>query len=715
MPVISTLSRRFSLMVFVLLLTTIPLMAQTQPATLINEGQPIEGTFDAQNFAQVYVFVAVAEDVVSLSAVGEVPVALLVTNADGTILAQSVSPDAETGALVADLVLNQSGSFFVTVLPAPNNPAQGSYTLTLNGATAATDTAPTATPEETTAVDETITPASGLTYTEPEQILISNGIEVRLDWDAPVDMNLEIRDPFGNSLFWNSRTSPVGGTFGFDANGLCEVITEQPFETATWAPGFLPSGSYEVLVFYRQACENPDPVSFTVTVTVDGVQLDPIQGVLSAPVNNQNSVYVANFNVAPDGQATSFAGGVYPDASFRILPASVAELTASTTPIALDTTTTGSIVGEQFYEVYSYTAQPDEVISLNLEATSGSLDTLLQVIDANGTLIDVNDDAVGTTNSSISSLRFVQGGTYYIVATRYGKELGGTEGAYNLSVAGATAGLPAEVLSLGLPDGDIAVTLTWNTTADLQLLVRDPVGDAVFDDVPQINSGGTLAADGNVNCTIGEEGVPVSHTYWPFGFLRPGIYEIEVWFQNNCNDTTPVEFTLSVTVDGQPVLIERQRPVTNQRFVTTFIVNPDRSVVTGDGGYIGGGTASFDYSEEAVSATPIVLGQPAIGSITPDNAFDVYAFEGTAGQVITVRLAASSQTLDTKVFLVSPTGIEIANNDDADPALAGTNGRTTDSIINAVTLPEDGQYLIVASRFGTIYGGTIGGYVLTLE
>ena len=78
-------------------------------------------------------------------------------------------------------------------------------------------------------------------------------------------------------------------------------------------------------------------------------------------------------------------------------------------------------------------------------------------------------------------------------------------------------------------------------------------------------------------------------------------------------------------------------------------------------------------------------------------------------------MSANSQTLDTKVFLISPSGLEIAENDDGDPLLLGTTGRTTDSLISNITLAEEGQYVVLATRFGTIYGGTVGGYTLTLR
>jgi len=704
--------RRIIITCFVLLLLIVNVSAQS--ATLLNPDELTSGSFSEDAFAQVFLFNGVAGDVVSIGASGDIALSMLVTNSEGESLAQVIGDDQSVAT--EEITLVTTGTFFVTVLPAPGVEASGEFSVILVPVSTGSDTETTTDATQDTTTAEPVTNATVLQFTEPEQILLANGINVTLSWDAPVDLNLEIRDPFGNSLYWDNRSTPIGGSFGFDANGLCEIITPQPVETASFPPGFLPSGSYELLIFYRQACELAETVPFTVNATVDGVQLDPITAALAPPVAGQNSVYVANFIVAPDGTPSINLGGLYPDSSIRTLPAPVPDILGSATPIAFDAPVRGAIVGDQDYLSYSFQAEANEVISVDLQNVSGgSLDTLLQVVDANGAIIDVNDDSNASRNSSLQNVRLTQSGTYTIVATRYGKELGGTEGEFELTLTGATTGVPSDLTALNLPQGDISFSLTWGTSADLQLLVRDPAGDAVFDDRPQIGSGGILSNGGNVNCTIGTTPTPASHIYWPFGFLRPGIYEVEVWYQSNCNDTRPVEFTLTGQVDGQAVMVERQRPIQGQRFIIAMTINPDRTVTVGQGGYFGGGIATFDLAPELPNAAPIQIGQPVLGSITPDNAFDVYALEATAGQIITIRMSATSQTLDTKVFLVSPEGVELADNDDADPSLAGTTGRTTDSIINAVLIPTDGTYYIVTSRFGTVFGGTIGGYNLIVE
>jgi len=76
-------------------------------------------------------------------------------------------------------------------------------------------------------------------------------------------------------------------------------------------------------------------------------------------------------------------------------------------------------------------------------------------------------------------------------------------------------------------------------------------------------------------------------------------------------------------------------------------------------------------------------------------------------------MANTSGTLDTKLFLVGPNGQEVADNDDVGPE--SPTGRETDAVISNFTLPEDGQYLVIATRFATVFGGTQGGYTLLVQ
>lgn len=710
-----------------MMLSGLLVMAQGTPATELVPGTPATGTISETVRAEVYRFDAVTDSQLTIQITTEEELALsaLLTDAEGTLLAQGSIDAGEI--VIRDVFVEVDGAHLLSIIA--GGEATGDYEVILaiaepeeEVAEATVEPTPTATEEIVEATEESDLPPPVVTDIEPEvelvpptEILLANGIEVRLEWQAPVDMNLEVRDPLGNSLLWNNRETPVGGSFGFDANGLCSIISEEPVETASWIPTFLPTGSYEILVFYRQECEDTGPVPFTVTVTVDGETLPTLEGALNPPLNEQqDSVYLSNFVIDPEGNATLNTGGVYPDTSLNIVAAPLADLQAAAEPINLGDTVTGAIFEERDYEVYSYQATANEVISAQVTRTSGSLDTLLQIVGPNGNLVQVNDDDGQSTNSQINNLTLINPGLHYIVVTRYGKDIGGTEGQYELTVSGSENVVSPVIAELNLPQGDIGVSLIWETNADLQLLVRNPLGGVVFDDVPEGGTGGILQLDGNVNCTVATTSPPASYIYWPFGLARPGVYEVEVWYQNTCNDPTPVDFNLVANVDGNVIYGVTQRITQDQRYVVSFTLNPDRTVNVNQGGFVGNELSLINLEQELETAQAIDFNQTVTGTLSFDNAYDVYTFEGTAGQVVTIGMAANSQTLDTKLLLVGPTGALAAQNDDIDAALLTDNQRRTDSLINAFSLPQTGTYTIIATRYAFVYGGTIGGYTLSV-
>ncbi len=713
--------KRQGLFFFVLLCTLVlslpPVFSQDETRVL-SPGINVSDTLSSDNGASSYVFDATAGTTATITVVATEgqSLGLLLSDADGNSVAQAVDSDGLGAVQIENVLLANNGRYFVVVYSAPNAEGDNAYSITLAvneiAEPAEATPAPTEAPAEATEVPQDTTSTEAI----PEQVLIGGGIQVSLNWTGAADMNLQVRDPSGETLYWDSRATTNGGSFGFDANGLCEVITEDPTETATWQPGFLPTGSYEILVFYREVCDTGvASVPFTVSVSVDGTEAGSVDGVLLPPVQAQDSVYLTRFVVDGDGQATVGTGGVYPDSSLNLLPTAFDIATDTPSAIERDIPVVGEVTNDQPFVTYSFTGTAGEIVSIDMQAQGPNLDTLLQVVDGTGALVGVNDDSGQSTNSFIANLRLLNDGVYTIVATRYGKGLGGTEGQFQLALSGPSSDVAPELTEFQLPQGDIEVTLLWNTTADLQLLVRDPVGEAVFDDVPFINSGGTLQENGNVNCVPAETITPISYTYWPIGRIRPGTYEVEVWYQNACSDVPPpTEFTLVIEVAGETIKVERQVPLLDQRYVTNFTIDPSGTGIAGEGGFLGG-SETLPYQTEIDSALTLTSGQPVTGVITPSNTFDVYSFDGVTGETVTISMAASSQTLDTKLFLISPSGIELVENDDGDPVLLGATGRTTDSIISEVLLPENGPYTILATRFGTVYGGTIGGYTLTMR
>ncbi len=713
--------RRLWLLGLLLLLIAPAVFAQS--TRTLEPGTPMTGTLDSNNLVQIYTLQGSAGEVVTLTTTNQsvVPLAVVLTNASGTIIAQSYDLDVTGQVILNNVTLPTTGTYMVTVFKSAGVDSFSNVIFTLTAAVETTLPVATVPPTAQPTVPETAapslqatvettgsvtaaptvaaaTPEATITSIEAGTLVTTNGLQVLLTWDSTDDLDLEVRDPIGGSLYWETPTVESGGTHSGNSNQGCVTPVSTPSESAVWSPGGVPTGSYEVLVYYQQACAGESPVTFTVSVTVDDTALDPVQGTLLP-----GQVYDSSFVVNTDGtsELTGLSGVVTEE-----LPASAATIIAAAQPVQIGSSVTGVITNQEPFDAYSFEGQTNDLVTIDMSATSSNLDTFLFLIDSSGNIVRSNDDRVtGVTDAQIVDALLPAPGTYTIVATRYAKRIGGTQGNYTLTLTSQAVALPAEFVNL--PRGALEVRLIWNTAADMQLLVRDPAGNAVYDDVPQIRSGGRLAAGGNVNCTV-SEGTPFSYIYWPTDTPpRAGVYEVEVWFQSDCGDSSPVSFNLYVTYNGKEVLTDAASPLLDERYLTSFTITANGEAIPSDGGIING-VDSLDWQAEQEGAAIIERSVPRNGSITQDNKFDVYTFSGQSNDVISIAMNNTSGTLDPSLYLLTASGDLVAQNDDA---VAGEN---TNSLISNLTLPADGQYIIIATHFGARYGGTTGTYSLTL-
>lgn len=690
-------ARRMSLFALTLAaLFAFSMPALAQDAEPITPDTPLTLTLSAEAPAQVVSFEAIGGNTYEFSVTSD-PAANLtfsVVDADGVSVTGGGGGSLQ-GRYDFQAAIEADGEYYLAITSLTSLVSGDDVDVTV------TLVAPEVEPSETPAATPQATETSGVETPSADQLVTTAGLSFALSWSAAADLDLEVRDPVGGSLYWETPTVNSGGSMSANVNqGCVNVVSDNATETASWSPGGVPTGSYEILVYYQQACGGDAPISFTVQPTLDGEALPAITGSI-APEQTFTTRVVIN----ADGTADVFTGGgvVVIDS----LPYTAQELLAVAQPIALEETLGGFISNDQQYQTYAFDGLANQIVSINVFASSGSLDTYAALLDANGSLITYNDDlAVGVTDSSINAVLLPTTGTYYIVVSRYAKDVGGTEGEYTVIVTEQATNLSDAFLAL--PDGNLEVLLLWNTNADLQLLVRDTTGDSVYDDIPRIASGAQLAAQGNVNCTA-SDGSPFSYIYWPPEYTpRPGSYEVEVWFQSECNDPSPVTFNLYVTLNGREVMRATASPIFQERYLTSFTINADGTATPSDGGIIRG-IETLDYLSELEGAQPVNVGEPRAGSITPTNKFDVYTYDGTANETVTIALNATSGTLDTTLYLVSPSGALVAQNDDAVP------GENTNSLISDFILPEDGQYIIIVSHYGALYGGTTGTYTLTLS
>lgn len=113
-------------------------------------------------------------------------------------------------------------------------------------------------------------------------------------------------------------------------------------------------------------------------------------------------------------------------------------------------------------------------------------------------------------------------------------------------------------------------------------------------------------------------------------------------------------------------------------------------------------------AETPITGSSLAYGDTVSGTITQETNLLAYTFEGSAGDLVTIRMNMTQGSLDSYLILRDPNGETLTENDD-DP-----NG-IRDSLIEAHELPVDGTYTIIATRFQQELGGTEGDFELTLE
>ncbi len=332
----------------------------------------------------------------------------------------------------------------------------------------------------------------------------------------------------------------------------------------------------------------------------------------------------------------------------------------------------GAVSGETPVLRYVFEARRGDIVTVNMQRISGSLDAYVALEDEKGQVIATNDDLDGTLDAAITDLLVLNPGYYTIVASRFGQEAGDSQGSFVLTLSTAPSsgqGLspesalllrygeeltgtinrdsPSRYYTFGAARGDIVTISMDRTSNDLDpyLVLSDEMGIQ-------------LAADD-------DSGPSNNALIQSFIIPHNGLYFVEA------------------------ARLDRERGVTTGNYAIRL------QGVTGEAPVVAPGTLTILYDSSVV------------GAITNDSPAITYAFLGNQGDVITIDLTAEEETLDPYLLLFTSASVQIAEDDDSGP---GKSARVAN-----LTLPANDIYYIVASRYQFEGGQTQGRFTLSLS
>ena len=332
----------------------------------------------------------------------------------------------------------------------------------------------------------------------------------------------------------------------------------------------------------------------------------------------------------------------------------------------------GEITSQTPLAFYFFRAQRGDVITVSMQRTSGSLDPYLDLATPDGIVLVSDDDGMsagGTLDAAITNYTIARSGAYLVVATRFGREAGTTEGTFVLSVT------QTPVEQLGLQPGSARL----------------------------IDYGMTVSG------TIDDE-VPVR--YFRFEAERGDVIAITMERQNSSLDP----FVRVLDADLTP-LAEDDNSGTERNARIAALALPQRGTYyiasSRSGEQAGRSQGEFTLR---LSGRPgltsgqsleIIYGSTVSGRIDDQTPEEEYVFVGQAGDVVRITMERVDGDLDSLVTLYDSERKQIAFDDDG--------GGQQNARLDRFELPADGMYLLIASRFDRASGTTNGSYLLALE
>lgn len=474
------------------------------------------------------------------------------------------------------------------------------------------------------------------------------------------------------------------------------VITETPIVYGDVVVGIITNDVYEYRYLFE--AQAGDAVSIFMRATNRQQGLDGYLTLLAPNgaqlvVNDDfNSLQgydpgIADYTIPADGIYTivasrfnGVAGTSSGDFELTLTIADVTPVTPEPTesadfteiPIAYGDRAEGDITNQTPFVAYQFVAQAGDVIGIQANALSGTLDPQVVLFSSNGAEIASNDDdPLGGFNAYLRDFVIPETGVYTIWATRFNRDVGTSSGRYELLLQRVGAGTVSTPIS---NSGTIA--LGESTTGEItnQNFARFYTFSGTQGDVVTF----IMRAD--------------------VGNLDPYLILIDPDGQQIARNDDGSGLGFNSSLDKVILPKTGDYTIVATRFQVAFGVTLGTFQLSA--------TADTGTSQALIEILPIEYGTPQTGILGGGN-FQYYGFNAEAGDVITITHANASGNLDPFLALEDAFGVELARSYDD---LFDENRNFDNAAIRNFIIPNTGYYVISAGYSGE----TSGGYTLTV-
>lgn len=139
-------------------------------------------------------------------------------------------------------------------------------------------------------------------------------LTVSCEWDTLVDIDLYLKEPNGDTIYFDNAESDNLGYLDMDSNPFCWLDSINAENIYYGQDAAVEAGTYHVLLRYLTSCDVSETVNYSITVRFNGELLDisgvdnPYSGSFEPSETSTNPHEVFSFNIASDAtKSTRFA------------------------------------------------------------------------------------------------------------------------------------------------------------------------------------------------------------------------------------------------------------------------------------------------------------------------------------------------------------------------------------------------------------------------